>query len=102
PEALAAAQTLLRMKDIMLKNKQEELEQTRNLYARGFVTGSQIKADELSVTTCENEYRAAATALKVLTEFTYKSEIATKNSTLTQAEQTLSRAKVTAASTLAQ
>src|SRR3954452_5159036 len=102
PEAVAVAETKLRMSEIMLKNKQEELEQTKNLYARGFVTGAQIKQDELNVTTVENDYRAAVTALKVLTEFTYASELATHKSTLSQAEQALSRIKVTAAATLAQ
>lgn len=102
PEALAVAQTKLRMQEIMVKNKQEELEQTRNLFARGFVTAAKVKADELSVTTVLNDFRAAETALRVLTEFTYASELATRKSALTQAEQALSRIRVTGASTLAQ
>ena len=50
PEALANARTTLKMAEITLRNKEEELEQTRNLYAKGFVTGAEVKADELTVT----------------------------------------------------
>jgi HlyD family secretion protein len=102
PEALANAQTTLRMAGIMVKNKEKELEQTLKLFERGFVTAAKVKDDELSVTTVGNDYRKADTALRVLTEFTYKSELATRESAVSQAVQKLSRVKVTSASALQQ
>jgi RND family efflux transporter MFP subunit len=90
------------MEDIGLKNKQEELQTTRMLYGKGFETAVKMKADQLSVLTQENILRKAQTALMVLKEFTYASELATRKSAMSQAEQKLSRVKVTGASTLQQ
>ncbi len=102
PEALANAETALKMAEITVKNKEEELEQTKTLFVKGFVTAAQVKADELGVTTVRNDMRKAETALKVLTEFTYPTELATKKSALSQADQKLGRVKITGASELEQ
>jgi RND family efflux transporter MFP subunit len=102
PEALANAKKLVEMEDIALRNKVEELETTKNLYRKGFETAVKMKADQLSVLTQENILRKAQTALTVLEEFTSKSEMATRKSAVSQADQLLSRVKVTGASTLQQ
>ena len=102
PEALADAQTTRKMAEITLRNKEEELEQTRSLYTKGFVTAAQVKADELTVTTVGNDLRKAETALKVLQEFTYPTQIATNKSAVSQAEQALARVQVTNAAELSQ
>src|SRR5687768_14625991 len=44
PQSLADAQTALEMAAITVKNKEEELEQTRNLFAKGFVTAAEVKS----------------------------------------------------------
>jgi multidrug efflux pump subunit AcrA (membrane-fusion protein) len=93
PQKESEAVTKLRMAEIMLKNKEEDLLSTRNLFARGFVTAADLKKAELDVLTVQNELDKAKTDLKVLKEFTYSKELATKRSAVGQAEQKLERTK---------
>ena len=93
PQDLADAQTLVRMTEITVRNKEEDLEQTRALFARGFVTAGDVKQAELSVTTVHNDLRKAQTALTVLTTFKHQTEMATNRSAVSQAEQKLARVK---------
>src|SRR3954465_10992634 len=50
PQDLQNAQTTLEMAKITLKNKQEDLSQTKTLFGKGFVTASDVKKSELDVT----------------------------------------------------
>jgi hypothetical protein len=68
PQDLADAQTLVKMTEITVRNKEDDLEQTRSLFAKGFVTAADVKQAELSVTTVHNDLRKAQTALMVLTD----------------------------------
>lgn len=102
PQQLANAQTELEMARINLKNQEEKLSQTRSLFAKGFVTATAVKEDELAVTTARNAVVQAETALKVLTEYTHQMELASKQSAVSQAEQKLARTKRENASALAQ
>jgi len=101
PQDLSDAQTLVKMTEITVRNKEEDLEQTRSLFAKGFVTAADVKQAELSVTTVHNDLRKAQTALMVLTTFKHQTETATARSALSQAEQKLARVKRMNASMLA-
>ena len=87
------AATKVRMAEIMVKNKEEDLATTRNLFAKGFVTAADVKKAELELLTCQNDYRKAETDLRVLTDYTHKKNMATKKSAVAQAEQKLERTK---------
>lgn len=101
PQELADAQTLVRMTEITVRNKEEDLEQTKSLFSKGFVMAADVKQSELSVTTVHNELRKAQTALKVLTTYKHPTDRATARSALSQAEQKAARVKRTNASMLA-
>lgn len=92
-QSLADAETAVKMSDITVKNKQEDLEQTQSLYTKGFVTGSDVKEDELELVEARNEQSSNKMKLKVLKNYTYPSELAEKKSGLVQAEQSLARVK---------
>ncbi|HSI32563.1 MAG TPA: HlyD family efflux transporter periplasmic adaptor subunit [Tepidisphaeraceae bacterium] len=87
------AATKVRMAEIMVKNKEEDLATTRNLFAKGFVTAADVKKAELELLTCQNDYRKAETDLRVLTDYTHKKNLATRKSAVAQAEQKLERTK---------
>jgi multidrug efflux pump subunit AcrA (membrane-fusion protein) len=93
PQKEAEARTKLQMAVIMVKNKEEDLATTRNLFARGFVTAADLKKAELDVLTVKNDHKKAETDLMVLIEFTNAKELATKKSAVAQAEQKLERTK---------
>jgi HlyD family secretion protein len=101
PQDLADAQTLVKMTEITVRNKEEDLEQTKSLFAKGFVTAADVKQAELSVTTVHNDLRKAQTALAVLTTYKHQTDQATKKSALSQAEQKLARVRRLNASMLA-
>src|SRR5256885_845352 len=93
PQDLQNAQTALEMGKITLKNTQEDLAQTMNLFNKGFVTASDVKKSELAVTTARNDVGKAESALKVLTQYTHNRDMADKKNALSQAEQKLVRTK---------
>lgn len=93
PAAEAEARTKLRMAEIMVKNKEEDLATTRNLFARGFVTAADVKKAELEVLTVQNDLRKAETDLMVLLDYTHLKNMATKESDVAQAEQKLERTR---------
>ena len=101
PQELADAQTLVKMTEITVRNKEEDLEQTKALFSKGFVTAADVKQAELAVTTVHNDLRKAQTALKVLTTYKHQTDLATAKSALSQAEQKVARVKRLNASQLA-
>ncbi|HZN69070.1 MAG TPA: HlyD family efflux transporter periplasmic adaptor subunit [Tepidisphaeraceae bacterium] len=100
PQELADAETLVRMTEITVRNKEEDLEQTKSLFSKGFVTAADVKQAELSVTTVHNDLRKAKTALLVLTKYKHLTDLATAESAVTQASQKLARVEKTNASML--
>jgi RND family efflux transporter MFP subunit len=100
-QELADAETAVKMAETTLKNKEEDLTQTRALYGKGFVTGADVKQDELEVIEAQNTLASNKMKLKVLKEYTYPSELAEKKSKLVQSEQLLERVKKKNASQLA-
>jgi HlyD family secretion protein len=101
PQELADAETLVKMTEITVRNKEEDLEQTKALFAKGFVTAADVKQAELSVTTVHNDLRKAQTALIVLTKYKNPTDQATRQSEVSQADQKLARVRRTNASMLA-
>ncbi|HRK29603.1 MAG TPA: HlyD family efflux transporter periplasmic adaptor subunit [Tepidisphaeraceae bacterium] len=93
PQQLANTRTDLEMAEIDLKNRREDLGQTRNLFAKGFVTAADVKKAELEVTKAENAVSKAQTALRRLMDYTHASDLAAKRNALSQAEQKLQRVK---------
>ncbi|HQY87688.1 MAG TPA: HlyD family efflux transporter periplasmic adaptor subunit [Tepidisphaeraceae bacterium] len=93
PQDQATARTKLDMAKIDLQNKLDDLNQTKALFARGFVTAAEVKKSELAVTQARNALSEAETALMVLTDYTYQSEMATRQNALAQAKNKLERVK---------
>lgn len=102
PQSLADAQTALKMARITLQNKQEDLDKTKGLYAKGFVTAADVKKTELELTTSTNDLNKADRTLKVLSEYTHQAELAKVQSDVVQAEKSLARVRRKGASQLAQ
>ena len=102
PQALANAKTELDTARINLKNAEEKLGQTKALQAKGFVTMTQVKDDELLVRNAKNNVAKAETALTVLTDYTHQMQLAEAQNTLSQAEQKLARVKRENAASLTQ
>ncbi len=91
PQSVENAKTALSMAKLNLKNVEEDLDQTKVLYGKGFVTLSDVKKGELTVTTARNEVQKATTGLMVLEKYTHQMDMAKLNSALAQAEQKLFR-----------
>src|ERR1051325_5238675 len=102
PQTVENAKTALAMSKLTLKNVEEDLDQTKVLFAKGFVTASDVKKGELAVTTARNEVQKATTALLVLQKYTHQMDLAKLNSALAQAEQKLYRTLKENASTMNQ
>lgn len=102
PQQLANAQTDLESAKITLKNRQEDLSQTKSLFEKGFVTASDVKKAEVDLNTAQNAVDKADTALRRLTQYTHQMDSASKENAVSQAEQKLARTKRENASNLAQ
>jgi len=102
PQSVENAKTALSMAKLNLKNVEEDLDQTKVLYGKGFVTLSDVKKGELLVTTARNEVQKATTGLMVLEKYTHQMDMAKLNSAFAQAEQKLYRTLKENASTLNQ
>jgi HlyD family secretion protein len=102
PQLLLNAQTKLQMAQINLKNREDTFEQTRKLFAKGFVTMNAVKDDELKFLEAQNAVRDAEKALNVLEKFTHPMDLASKRNALSQAEQRLIRVRRENASNISQ
>lgn len=102
PQDVANATTLRDMARITLKNKEEDLDQTRALFAKGFVTATDVKKSELEVTSARNDVKKTGAALFVLENYTYPMELTRLKSAVAQAEQKLARTAKENASSMAQ
>jgi HlyD family secretion protein len=91
PQQEANAKTALTMAETNLNNRREELEQTRSLFAKGFVMAAEVKKAALDVTVAENDVQKARTALKVLQEYTHTMDMARLRNAVMQAEARLTR-----------
>lgn len=102
PAQVKAAETTSEMADITLKNRMEDLEQTRDLATKGFVTAADVKKSELEVTTARQALDKAVTDQTVLTKYTHEADLAAKKNAVAQAEQKLARTKRENSSNLSQ
>jgi HlyD family secretion protein len=102
PQDLQNAQTAQQMAEITLKNKQEKLSQTQALFTKGFVNATDVKNDELDLTTSQNALAQAKSALQVLTQYTHAKDMAAKKNGLSQADKALARTKRENAANLSQ
>ena len=90
-QQLASAQTEKKMAEISLQNAQQELQQERNLFSKGYVMAADVKKYELAVTTAQNSLNKASTALEVLSKYTHEMDLTAKKNAVAQADSRLSR-----------
>lgn len=102
PQQLADAKIALEKAQTGLKTAQDELQQSRQLFAKGFETATGVRTKETAVSAAQSDVSKAETALKVLVEYSHESDSTAKRSTLAQAEQKLSRTKRENAANLSQ
>ena len=88
------------MDRIALNNRLEDLDQTKRLYIKGFVTAADRNKAELDVTTAKNQLAKSETALKILTDYTHQMDMTSKQSSVLQTEEGLNRTKRQNASNL--
>ncbi|MCC6424049.1 MAG: HlyD family efflux transporter periplasmic adaptor subunit [Phycisphaerales bacterium] len=102
PQLLSEAQRNKEMAETTLQNRQEDLNQTRSLFAKGFVTAADVKKSELDLLTAQNDLEKKSTAVTVLAQYTHEKDLTSKKNALAQAEQKLARVKRENASNLSQ
>lgn len=93
PGQLADARMALEKAETGLKTKQDDLAQTRSLFAKGFVTATEVKTKELDVAAAQRDVSKAKSDMDLLVTYTHQSELANLKNTLAQAEQKLERTK---------
>jgi HlyD family secretion protein len=94
PADLETAEVTLKMAKITVANKEDDLKQIRELFAKNFVNLADVKQAELNLETQKNEMNKSASALKVLVDYTHPMMLAGKTSYQKQTEQKLARTKV--------
>jgi multidrug resistance efflux pump len=96
------AQTSVEMSKISVKDKEDNLAQTRSLFSKGFVTSVDVKKAELELLTAQNDLDKQSTALMVLEKYTHEKEVTDRRNKVAQAEKKLVRVQRENASQLAQ
>ncbi|MBC7783996.1 MAG: efflux RND transporter periplasmic adaptor subunit [Burkholderiales bacterium] len=102
PSLLADAKMAVDKAVTGLKTKQDDLAQTRSLFAKGFVTATEVKNKELDVAAAQRDLTKATTDMGVLEKYTHQADMASKKNGLAQAEQKLERTKRENAANLSQ
>lgn len=102
PQQVSKANSDLELARLTLKNAEENLAQTRALFAKNFVTATDIKKAEQDVVKARADVTAAENAQEVLTKYTHESDEASKKNALSQAEQKYVRTQRENAANLAQ
>lgn len=93
PQQLQDAESRIAVAQEELERANETLGWTRKLAAEGFVTRSDLQADELSLRQRKISLDAAITSMNVLTNYTAREQHAKLNSDVSQAERALDRAQ---------
>jgi hypothetical protein len=78
PVDLQAGQTNVEMAKIMVKNKEDDMAQTRSLFSKGFVTAADVKTAELELLKAKNDLDIKTTALQVLEKYTHEKDLTDK------------------------
>lgn len=102
PQALAEAKRAVEMAQISVANAEKDLEDALKLFAKGFITASDIEKSKLEVLTARNELERVTTELEVLEKYTHQKDLADKRNVLAQAEAALVRVQRENASNLSQ
>lgn len=93
PQEEKTAATKLDMARTNLQTKLDELQQSKNLFTRGFAMANDVKKAELAVTEARNTVQEAETALRVLRQYNHQADLAGKQNSLAQAKSKLERVK---------
>jgi len=102
PQQLKDAQVNVEMAKISVDNADADLKQTKELFAKGFVTEADMKKSELALVTANNAWEKAKTSLEVLTKYQHEMDEAAKKNAMVVAEQRLIRTQRENAAILAQ
>ena len=102
PSTLQNAKTSVEMSRISVKDKEDNLAQTRSLFSKGFVTSVDVKKAELELLTAQNDLDKKSTDLLVLEKYTHEKELTDRRNKVVQAEKKLTRVQRENASQLAQ
>src|SRR4051812_26433342 len=102
PSDLQQARTDLEMAKIPVKNKEDDLAQTRSLFSKGFVTAADVKTAELELLKAKNDLDLKTTVLQVLEKYKHEKELTDMKNKVAQAEKKLARTQRENASNLAQ
>jgi HlyD family secretion protein len=102
PADFEKAKIAVKMSETTLKNKDDDLAQTKALFGKGFVTASDVKTAELAQLQAKNDLATKQSDLTVLEKYQHEKELAQKTSALKQAEKKLIRVQRENASNLAQ
>ena len=102
PSSLQNAKTSVEMARISVKDKEDNLAQTRSLFSKGFVTSVDVKKAELELLTAQNDLDKKSTDLLVLEKYTHEKELTDRRNKVAQAEKKLARVQRENASQLAQ
>src|SRR5439155_18632033 len=86
----------------MVKDKEDDLAQTRSLFSKGFVTAADVKTAELDLLKTKNDLDIKTTALQVLEKYSHEKDLTAKKNAVAQAEKKLARTQRENASNLAQ
>ena len=102
PSDLQQAKTAVDMAKIEVKNKEDDLDQTRSLFGKGFVTAADVKTAELALLKAKNDLDQKTTDLEVLEKYTHEKEVTDRRNKVAQAEKKLLRVQRINASNLSQ
>src|SRR5688572_3667982 len=91
PSDLQVAKTSVEMAKIEVKNKEDDLDQTRNLFGKGFVTAVDVKTAEIALLKARNDLNTKTTDLEVLQKYTHEKELTDRRNKVAQAEKKLLR-----------
>src|SRR5436190_8080849 len=102
PSDLQEARTNVEMAKIMVKNKEDDLAQTRSLFSKGFVTAADVKTAELELLKAKNDLDIKTTTLVVLEKYKHEKDLTDMKNKVAQAEKKLARTQRENASNLSQ
>ena len=89
PSDVQDAKTAVEMAKIDVKTKEDDLDQARSLFGKGFVTAVDVKTAEVALLQSKNTLDQKTTAIEVLEKYTHEKEATTRKNTVAQAEKKL-------------
>jgi len=87
PSDLQDAKTAVEMAKIEVKNKEDDLDQTRSLFGNGFVTAVDVKTAEVALLQAKNTFDQKVTAEDVLQKYTHEKEATDRKNKVAQAQK---------------